>query len=115
MSGITALWALYLIAAWTIVTGIFEIAAAIRLRKQITNEWLLILGGVALVLFGLLIAVMLGAEVSLTVNRDGREEQLRATLGEPNTRGGWAADAALRQDCEATRLNDETVKLYERT
>ena len=30
-----ALWALYLIAAWTIVTGIFEIAAAIRLRKHL--------------------------------------------------------------------------------
>jgi len=61
MSGITALWALYLIAAWAIITNIFQIAATFRLRKQITNEWLLILGGVATVLFGLLIAVMPGA------------------------------------------------------
>ena len=58
MPVITALGLLYLIAAWAIVTGIFEIAAAITLRKHITNEWLLILAGAASVLFGVLIAVM---------------------------------------------------------
>lgn len=59
--GITALWLLYLIALWAIITGIFKILAAIRLRKQITSEWLLVLGGVASILFGVLIAVMPGA------------------------------------------------------
>src|SRR5258707_14733055 len=39
--GLTAVVLLYIIAAWAVVTGVFEIAAAIRLRKQITNEWLL--------------------------------------------------------------------------
>ena len=54
---ITALSLLLLIAAWAIATGVFEIAAAIRLRKEIDNEWLLILSGVASVVFGALLIV----------------------------------------------------------
>ena len=42
---VTAVALLILIAAWAIVNGVFEIAAAIRLRKEIENEWLLILSG----------------------------------------------------------------------
>lgn len=59
--GITALVLLYLIAAWAIVTGIFQIAAAIRLRKEIEGEWLLILGGIASVIFGVLLIIAPGA------------------------------------------------------
>ena len=51
--GITALALLILIAAWAMVTGAFEIAAAIQLRKYIKGEWLLVLAGVASVLFAL--------------------------------------------------------------
>ncbi len=51
--GITALVLLILIAAWAMVTGAFEIAAAIQLRKHIKGEWLLALAGVASVLFAL--------------------------------------------------------------
>jgi uncharacterized membrane protein HdeD (DUF308 family) len=55
--GITGLFLLYLIAAWAIVTGIVEIIAAIGLRKQIENEWLLIAAGIASLLFGILLAI----------------------------------------------------------
>ena len=55
--GITALVLLYLIAAWAIVTGAVEIIAAIDLRKQMPNEWLLGLSGALSILFGILVAV----------------------------------------------------------
>lgn len=59
--GMTALVLLYFIAAWAIVTGIFQIAAAIRLRKEIEGEWLLALGGIASIIFGVLLILMPGA------------------------------------------------------
>lgn len=59
--GVTALALLGVIAAWSIVRGIFEIVAAIRLRKEMTNERLLILSGVISIAFGALIALFPGA------------------------------------------------------
>ncbi len=54
---ITALALLFVIAAWAIVTGFFEIVTAVYLRREMANEWLLILAGALSVLFGILLVV----------------------------------------------------------
>ncbi|HTS22189.1 MAG TPA: HdeD family acid-resistance protein [Casimicrobiaceae bacterium] len=58
---LTAIALLILIAVWAIVNGVFEIAAAIRLRKEISNEWLLILSGALSIAFGVLMIANPGA------------------------------------------------------
>lgn len=59
--GVTAIALLLLIAAWAIANGVFQIAAAIRLRKEIESEWLLILSGALSVLFGAFMIARPGA------------------------------------------------------
>ena len=54
---ITALALMYFIAAWALITGIFEIVAAIQFRRVITGEWMMILGGLFSILFGVLLFV----------------------------------------------------------
>jgi uncharacterized membrane protein HdeD (DUF308 family) len=50
--GMTLVLLLAVIAAWAIVIGVFEIIGAIRLRREIDNEWALILTGVLWAAFG---------------------------------------------------------------
>jgi uncharacterized membrane protein HdeD (DUF308 family) len=61
MPGLTAFVLLYFIAGWAIATGVFQIIGAIKLRKEIDNEWFLILGGIVSVLFGVGVMMAPGA------------------------------------------------------
>jgi len=58
---ITALVLLVFIAGWAVVMGVFQLAAAIRFRKWISNEWLLGLSGVLSIAFGMLLLARPGA------------------------------------------------------
>jgi uncharacterized membrane protein HdeD (DUF308 family) len=53
--GVTAVGLFIYIVAWSLATGVLEIAAAIRLRKEIENEWWLILSGIASIIFAVLV------------------------------------------------------------
>jgi uncharacterized membrane protein HdeD (DUF308 family) len=60
MPGIGALALTYLVAGWALVTGAFEIAAAIRLRKIMTGEWLMLIGGLLSIVLAVLVAAFPG-------------------------------------------------------
>lgn len=45
---------LYLIASWAVVVGVLLVIWGIRLREEISDEWLLIILGVISLLFGIL-------------------------------------------------------------
>lgn len=57
MPDVTSLALLIMIASWAMATGIFEIVAAIQMRKQITGEWLMVLSGILSVVFGVLLLI----------------------------------------------------------
>ena len=59
--GITALVLLFFIAGWAIASGVMQIIGAIRLRKEIDNEWYLVAAGALSVLFGILLILQPGA------------------------------------------------------
>ncbi len=50
---VTAILLLYYVAAWAIAIGAVEILIALKLRAEISNEWILIITGAISVLFGL--------------------------------------------------------------
>ncbi len=53
--GLTAMVLVLVVGANALITGVLDIATAIRLRKTIRNEGLLILNGVASIVFGVLV------------------------------------------------------------
>jgi uncharacterized membrane protein HdeD (DUF308 family) len=55
--GITALVLLAIIASWAIVMGIIEITVAIRLRKEIKGELVMVLSGLLAIAFGVMLVV----------------------------------------------------------
>ena len=58
--GISALVLLYVISFWAILTGLLRVVMAIWLRREIENEWLMILSGVLSVLFGVVLGALPG-------------------------------------------------------
>ena len=68
LAGLTALFMpvlgaimlVWIIAIWAIVTGALEMAAAVRLRKMIQGEWMLMLAGMLSLALGLVIALQPG-------------------------------------------------------
>src|SRR5215467_5386426 len=59
--GVTALVLIFFIGGWAIAHGVFEIVGAIKLRKEIDNEWWLILAGALSVIFGIAVLAAPGA------------------------------------------------------
>ena len=58
--GLTAITLAIFVGAWAIVIGIFQLAAAITLRREITGELWMGLAGVISILFGLYVLVLPG-------------------------------------------------------
>jgi uncharacterized membrane protein HdeD (DUF308 family) len=54
-----AFLAVVMLAAWSIITGVLEIAAAIRLRREIEGEWLLGISGAISVILGIAIIALI--------------------------------------------------------
>lgn len=59
--GFVVSFIMYFIAFWAIIGGIMQIIYAIKLRKEINNEWFAILNGVITLIFGLYVFANIAA------------------------------------------------------
>jgi len=64
LSGMTANGLVYVIVVWAVVTGTLKILTAILLRAEVENGWLLAGSGALSVLFGILLAILAGSDVT---------------------------------------------------
>ncbi|MEC5162388.1 MULTISPECIES: HdeD family acid-resistance protein [unclassified Janthinobacterium] len=77
---VTVLALVLVIGVNALVSGVLDIALAVRLRKSIRGEWLLVLGAVTSIVFGLLIVAYPGAGALAMVWMIGAYALLTGTL-----------------------------------
>lgn len=53
--GLTTLVLVLMIGAYALISGVLDIAAAVRLRKVVRHEWMLVLSGLVSLAFGVLV------------------------------------------------------------
>ena len=53
--GMTALSLLYIVAFWAIAMGLFQVVAAVALRRELDNELWMAIGGIVSIVFGALL------------------------------------------------------------
>lgn len=58
--GLTALSLLYLVAFWAIALGVSQVIAAFRLRRDVSGELWLVIGGLLTIVFGVLLLAFPG-------------------------------------------------------
>jgi len=63
LSGMAGNGLVYVIVGWALATGMLKILTAILLRAEVANGWLLAGSGALSVLFGVLLAALVGADV----------------------------------------------------
>lgn len=64
---VAGLTVVFLLGIFLVVRGVTEVAAAFRLRKEIDNEWMLILGGILSIIAGLIMCFRPGVGVVYVV------------------------------------------------
>ncbi len=61
--GMTVSGLLYVIVGWAVATGILKLTTAFVLRSQLENKWLLAGSGALSVLFGVILAALMGSDL----------------------------------------------------
>lgn len=71
MAGIVAYFAplyfaaalVYIVAGWAIITGVLEMVTAVRLRRELENEWMLFVAGAVSLVLGVFLFASPGAGI----------------------------------------------------